>query len=197
VRAAVLAASLAAITSACSGGSAEPGEGSADDAGIDSGNPYGGADSVPGDEIVHTYAPTYAAVWNEVLRPNCALIFCHAGSADYLQLSSEAIGYESLVDAAAEGPMCSKTGLLRVDPYHPDASLMYLKITTPPCGNKMPFLPGNPSLDPRDVAQIRQWISCGALDGDAGCPVEAGADADGADAADAAAIDATANASPD
>jgi hypothetical protein len=198
---AVAIATLVA-TPACTRGGAESGDGSADDAGIDSFvNPYGGADSAPGDNVVHTYAPTYSAVWNEILLHDCALEFCHGGSADYLQLSSEAIGFQSLVGAPAEGPLCSKTGLLRVDPFHPETSLMYLKITTPPCGSKMPLGYGAPVvLDSRELDQIRAWIACGALDGDAGCLPEGGLDADVADAtateADATVADA-ADASPE
>ncbi len=56
-------------TPACTRSGAEPGDGSADDAGIDSYvNPYAGARTrAPGDNVVHTYAPTYSAVWNEIL----------------------------------------------------------------------------------------------------------------------------------
>jgi hypothetical protein len=193
----VLAVSLAVATSACTTGGAQPGEASVDDASTDGTvDPY--ADSASGDDVVHTYAPTYNAVWNEILLHTCATEFCHAGSADYLHLYSEAIGYQSLVDAAAQGPQCSKTGLLRVNPYHPETSLLYLKVTNPPCGSRMPLSYGNGvPLDAREIEQIGAWISCGALDGDAGCPVEAGADAQGADAADAAAIDATTDAPTD
>jgi hypothetical protein len=126
---------------------------------------------------VRSYAPTYDAIWNEILLNNCLL--CHASSADYLVLPSEVAGYRSLVGAQAQGPDCAKTGLLRVEPHHPERSLLYLKVTSPPCGDKMPPLPGNPWLGVRDVAQIRLWIECGAPDGDAGC------DAEGGDVADA------------
>jgi hypothetical protein len=181
----VVVAVLLPATASCSSGGASPGQTPADDAGADGTvNPYAGEDSGAGCDIVR-YAPTYDAVWNEILLHTCATEFCHGGSADYLQLSSESTGYRSLVGAPAEGPMCATTGLLRVAPFHPERSLMYLKVTSPPCGNKMPFLPGNPSLDPCAVVQIRQWIACGALDGDAGCAGDAGSDSGGTDAADA------------
>ena len=106
---------------------------------------------------------TYSAVWDEILNPTCALPFCHAGSGDYLQLSSKAVGYASLVNAPAAGPDCGSTGLLRVDPGHPETSLLYLKITSPPCGSKMPIQYGPPmSLSARQVAQIHDWIAAGA-----------------------------------
>ena len=42
-------------------------------------------------------------------------------------------------------------------------SLLYLKVTMPPCGSQMPpeyF----PYLDSRQTGQIQQWITLGALD---------------------------------
>jgi hypothetical protein len=135
--------------------------------------PQGSASSDAGAHpAARTYAPTYDAIWNEIFLDNCLL--CHSTTVDYLTLPSEAAGYRALVGTRAQGPDCAQTGLLRVEPYHPEKSLLYLKVTTPPCGDKMPLLPGNPSLDPRDVAQIRRWIECGALDGDSGCPEDAG-----------------------
>jgi hypothetical protein len=136
------------------------------------------------DEVTLTYAPTFDTIWSEILAPTCAAPFCHAGSGAYLHLWSEVIGYQSLVDAAAQGPMCAPTGLRRVAPFDPDASLLYLKITNPPCGAKMPLGYGYAmTLPARQIEQIRQWIACGAPYGDAGCPAEAGApDAEAPDA---------------
>jgi len=55
--------------------------------------------------------------------------------------------------------------LKRVDPGNPDASLLYLKITNPPCGSKMPLSYGTSgSLDPLQIAQIGAWIEAGAPD---------------------------------
>ncbi len=166
-----LAAGVAAgvAATACSSGAASGPDAAATAPGLDldaSAPPGDDATyyvGVLGDEITHTFAPTYSAVYDEVLSPTCALVFCHGGSGDYLQLASKAIGYASLVDAAAEGPDCGATGLVRVEPGHPERSLLYLKITDPPCGAKMPLLYGySGSLDPREVEQIRQWIEAGA-----------------------------------
>jgi hypothetical protein len=157
-----LLALACAVTPACSSG------GSRDQA-------DGAAGAASGDDAGPTYAPTYQAVYDEVLAPNCALPFCHGGSGAYLELGTAALGYGSLVGpgAAAQGPMCGPTGLKRVDPGRPDASLLYLKVTTPPCGAKMPLFGFDASLEPRQVDQIRLWIACGALGGDAGCPADA------------------------
>jgi hypothetical protein len=126
---------------------------------------------LPPDQLVHTFAQTYHAIYQEVLGPTCGVEFCHGGTADYLQLWTEAEGYLSLVTAPAQGPACAPTGLLRVDPGHPETSLLYLKLTnTPPCGSRMPLEYGCAGgLDSREVEQIRAWIACGALDGDGGC----------------------------
>jgi hypothetical protein len=120
---------------------------------------------VAGDEVAPEYAPTYAAIYDQVLLPNCALVFCHAGTGDYLVITNKDDGYAALVNHAAQGPQCVPTGLKRVEPGHPEASLFYLKVTSPPCGSKMPLLYGDASgsLDPRQIDQIGQWIDAGAL----------------------------------
>jgi hypothetical protein len=147
---AVVLAFAAACSSSTSGSG---GNGAPDD-------DAGGAEAAP----PPTYAPTYTAVWNEILSPSCALVFCHGASGDYLQLANKATGYASLVNAPAAGPMCASTGLLRVDPMHPESSLMYLKVTSPPCGSRMPAEGAGPPLDARQTQQIHDWIAAGALD---------------------------------
>ncbi len=60
---------------------------------------------------------------------------------------------------------------------------MYLKVTTPPCGARMPLtFGGSGQLNRRQLAQLKQWIERGAPDDsiwDSGeAPLEdAGADA--------------------
>ena len=95
---------------------------------------------------------------------SCALAFCHAGASDYLVITSKEDAYPALVDAVASGAECAPTGLKRVNPEHPETSLLYLKVTDPPCGSKMPILYTGVigSLDPRQVDQIKQWINSGA-----------------------------------
>jgi hypothetical protein len=138
--------------------------------GTDAGDDGGTAVDAPG--VYRSYAPTYDAVWNEVLHFSCAVEFCHGGGTmDYLTLTNESVGYSSLLDMAS-GPMCAGSGLKRVDPLHPETSLVYLKITSPPCGSKMPL--GLAPLGAADIDQIRRWIACGAPDGDAGCAADAG-----------------------
>jgi hypothetical protein len=132
-------------------------------------------------------------VYGEILSPNCALPFCHGGAGDYLQLATADMGYASLVGAHAQGPDCAPTGLERVNPGHPDQSLLFLKITNPPCGSRMPLLYGySGMLTDRQIDQIGQWIACGALPGGGGCPSDAGAFVwDGAVTAEAGDADAS------
>jgi len=195
MRAAVVLAAAMVSIPGCTPSGGEPEDASGDDPSLDAGaNAFADAGCMPMVEMSPpTYAPTYDAVWTEILLHTCATEFCHGGSADFLQLYGEQNGYQSLL-GRTQGPDCASTGLLRVDPYHPETSLMYLKITSPPCGNKMPISYGC-YLDAKQIEQIRQWIACGALDGDAGC-VEAGADA-GATDADAATGEASADALSD
>jgi hypothetical protein len=145
-------APLLALGSACSSAPSPAGPDASDDA-IES------SDAGP----VLTYLPTYTAVWTELLQPTCALVFCHAGSSDYLEMTSKDGAYAALVNAPAAGPSCAPTGLDRITPGHPEASLLYLKITTPPCGDMMPLQYGaRVVLDPRQIAQVHDWITAGA-----------------------------------
>lgn len=142
-------AALGTLGSACSSAPPAAGADASDD----------GADAGP----VLTYQPTYTAVWTEVLQPTCALVFCHGGSSDYLEMTGKDEAYGALVNARAAGPSCAPTGLDRVAPGHPEASLLYLKITSPPCGDMMPLQYGmRVVLDPRQLAQIHDWIEAGA-----------------------------------
>jgi len=131
----------------------------------------GGGNASTGDDGGPTYAPTYHAVYAEVLSQQC-LGLCHFGTGEYLVLDTEADGYKSLVGAPAQGPLCRGTGLERVAPGRPFDSLLVLKITDPPCGSRMPL--DLPPLSTPQIDQIGQWIACGALDGNEPCPPDAG-----------------------
>ncbi|HEX3593583.1 MAG TPA: hypothetical protein VHU80_00740 [Polyangiaceae bacterium] len=130
--------------------------------------------------VKHTYAPTYGAIYREVLLPNCSFEFCHGGSGLFMDLETKELGYQTLVNFPAAGIECKSTGLMHVLPGKPEQSLIYLKITTPPCGKKMPLMyTTGGMLDPRDIEQIRRWIALGAPndDGDAAVPSDASSDA--------------------
>jgi hypothetical protein len=156
----------------------------------------------PPDGTPPTYAPTFYAVYWEILQPTCGTVFCH-GTGGYYELSTPERGYETIVGVPASSFECRGTRLDRVNPGHPEASLLYLKITEPPCGSGMPpAFGGQALLEPRRIEQIRRWILRGAprdgslhdprtYDASIASGGPDGAAADGA-TADASALDANA-----
>jgi hypothetical protein len=96
------------------------------------------------------------------LQPSCAWVFCHGAAGTFLDLSAKGVGYASLVNVPASGRACADSGLQRVEPGHPEASLLYLKVTTPPCGDKMPLNGAAAVLDSSEIAQIVAWVEAGA-----------------------------------
>lgn len=124
----------------------------------------------PPEDAGPTYAPTFYAVYFEVLRPSCGVLFCHLAPG-YFAVSTPELAYQTLVNAPATSDTCRSTGLMRIAPGQPDQSLLYLKITNPPCGKQMPLSFGvSVPLDPREVEQIRQWILRGAPEVEAAIP---------------------------
>jgi len=152
-----LAASLA-VAPGCSSGSGSGGaaDGSAQGESLDGGATDAAASSAP------TYAPTFTAIYGEILSPICAGPFCH-GANEFLLMTTQEVAYKAMVGVTSSGPQCADSGLTIVEPGEPDASLLYLKITTPPCGNKMPAQ-YFPPLDTKQTEQVREWITRGALD---------------------------------
>jgi hypothetical protein len=106
--------------------------------------------------------PTFTEVYTTVLEPNCA--GCHsAGGADsFLDFSTQANAYSSLVAVKASGPACGSSGLTRVVAGSASTSLLYEKVSQakPPCGAQMPF-DGAP-LSGGDQGLIASWINGGA-----------------------------------
>jgi predicted CxxxxCH...CXXCH cytochrome family protein len=94
-------------------------------------------------------ANSFTQVYTTVLAPNCTNVYCHINGANVkyfggLDMSNQTIAYWSLVDHLLEGPSCSDATLgRRVLPYHPEKSILYLKVseTNPPCGVQMPADP--------------------------------------------------------
>jgi hypothetical protein len=78
-------------------------------------------------------------------------------------MTTKDVAYHAMVGVKSSGPNCADSGLTIVEPDDPDASLLYLKITTPPCGNKMPAAQYFPPLDTNQTTQIHDWIARGAL----------------------------------
>ncbi len=160
---AAAAAALIASTVACgteSGASpSDPRDATPEDAPVSDGDVFD--PRVDAGEPERTYAPTFSAVWFEVLSPSCGASYCHAGDQTGLMLMTADQAYDDLVGVSPKGVDCEDSGLLLVEPRHPESSLMYLKLVEPPCGALMPRLIGR--LPERDIEQVRQWIERGAL----------------------------------
>jgi len=109
-------------------------------------------------------APTFRAVYEEVLvAEGCNTPLCHGGGAGGLAMTSRDGAYAALVGAAAAGPFCDSSAMLRVVPGDPAASLLFEKVAsrTPRCGDPMPIAA---MLAERQIEQIREWIARGAPD---------------------------------
>ncbi|HEY2154303.1 MAG TPA: hypothetical protein VGH33_01645, partial [Isosphaeraceae bacterium] len=152
---AAVAASLAAAPGCSSVGGSAGADGSAQNEASD-----GGDDATV--DAAPTYAPTFTAIYDEILAPTCAGLFCH-GANEFLLMTSKDVAYKAMVGVISYGPDCADSGLTIVKPGDPDASLLYLKVTMPPCGNRMPAA-YFPPLDTRQTEQVREWIAQGALD---------------------------------
>jgi hypothetical protein len=109
----------------------------------------------------------------ETVTPNCAGPLCHSGPAGgglmfdagnkdgaYAQLMM--MGMAMNLGTSTSMVNCKDTGLTRVVPMDPDASLLYAKLRTdmdPPCGNRMPT---GSKLCQDALDAIRMWIMSGA-----------------------------------
>ncbi len=132
---------IALFIVACSAGSGE---------GLDvSGRPIGETPP-PGDE------PTLANIQARIFTPICTQ--CHIGAAAPLGLRlDEANAFDNLVNVPSQ-----EVGLLRVEPFMPDASYLVRKVEgTQSVGAQMPF--GLPPLSAEDQLLIRQWVANGAM----------------------------------
>jgi hypothetical protein len=164
------------VAGTAAGASAAAGRGGGGSSGTDS-SPVGagpGAGAAGSDSAVAgSGAPSSVAmlsfaadVYEGVLRRRCAA--CHTDAPSFGGLAffpgGAAAAYANLVGVpagAAAGNLCRDSGLLRVQPGDPDASLIYLKLTNPPCGSQMPpaaFV----QATPEQVEVVRQWIADGA-----------------------------------
>jgi hypothetical protein len=105
-------------------------------------------------------------VYEGVIRKRCGN--CHNDAPSFGGLAffpgGAETAYANLVGVPAgaqDGYLCRASGLLRVKPGAPEASLIYLKLTNPPCGSRMP-----PSAfgvtTAEQVELVRKWIADGA-----------------------------------
>jgi hypothetical protein len=105
-----------------------------------------------------TYAPTYSAIYDEILEPQgCTADRCHGGLG--LKLAAKAAGHASLINDV--GTMAC-AGMKFVVPGKPNESLLYRKVADamPACGTRMPL--SLAPLKPEELKQIEDWILMGA-----------------------------------
>jgi uncharacterized membrane protein len=106
-------------------------------------------------------------VYEAVITKRCGN--CHNDAPSFGGLAffpgGAAAAYANLVDVPAgteDGYLCRASGLVRVKPGEPEASLIYLKLTNPPCGSRMPPAAfGTPTAE--QVELVRKWIADGAV----------------------------------
>jgi uncharacterized membrane protein len=89
-------------------------------------------------------SPTYNKDVKPILDSRC--VGCHS------QLSS----YNGVVNGVGTGSCSGRNYVVK---GNPDSSLIYLKITNPPCGSKMPQ---GGSLSQGEIDTIKNWILGGA-----------------------------------
>jgi polyvinyl alcohol dehydrogenase (cytochrome) len=105
---------------------------------------------------------TFTAVYTQVLvGGGCSATFCHGANTGNFTISTQPETYAALVGVAASGPLCSSSGMTRVVPGDPDASLLYNKLTArpPACGQEMPPAAMLPQAQ---LDLVRSWIAAGA-----------------------------------
>jgi hypothetical protein len=100
---------------------------------------------------------TFTEVYDQVLNGSC--LNCHTGIVgqfDGLDMSTKATAYANTVNKSSS--RCARETL--VVPGHADSSLLYLKVTSPPCGSLMPQ--NAPALPKSSIDLIKSWIDEGA-----------------------------------
>lgn len=106
-----------------------------------------------------------ADVYERVIRARCGQCHSDAPSFGGLAMFPGAMtAYSNLVGVPAgseAGYQCRNSGLARVEPGAPERSLLYLKLTAPPCGSKMPPAAFG-QVTSEQVELVRQWIAEGA-----------------------------------
>lgn len=121
-----------------------------------------------------THEAAFTAIYVDIFcKVGCANPYCHGarGTWQGLDLSNIGVAYGLLVGKPAGrlepvDPIatCRQSGLLRVKPYVPEESLLYLKLSgQAPCGTAMPPPTGdNRALSSDELDQVWRWISAGA-----------------------------------
>jgi mono/diheme cytochrome c family protein len=114
--------------------------------------------------ITASFSEIYPQIFPVTTKAQCS--FCHGlppnekSNGNLSTGADSASAYAALVGTSSTSAKCS--GKPYVVPGKPDESLLILKLTTPPCGDRMPL--GGDPLSSEQIASIRAWISAGAKD---------------------------------
>ncbi len=102
--------------------------------------------------------PRLAVIQDTVFTPRCAYEGCHGALPSEGLSLVEGDSFASLVGV----PSTQLPGVMRVDPYSPETSLLYDKLIhdPPAVGRRMPA--GLPPLEGESTALIEAWIRAGA-----------------------------------
>lgn len=114
-------------------------------------------------------APTWDAIYADVIVEHCAIEFCHGDPEDMNEADLDLRGIDEAfarLDEVTMSEDCGHTALRLVEPGDPESSLLYLKLFRESgedealCGFRMPY-----SADPLPHQwrrAIRDWIEAGA-----------------------------------
>lgn len=109
-------------------------------------------------------APTYEALYEHIFK-GCRFT-CHSGGPDNAPAGFDMGDDEtSMVGVAATGADCAPTGLMRIAPGDPEASVLYSKVaakhdgTAAVCGLPMPDGINRPPVTTEELDALRQWIA--------------------------------------
>ena len=107
---------------------------------------------------------TFANIQTMIFDTTCRDVNCHTGAFPANNLSLDpAVAYDQLVNVTPVNFPAAQDGLLRVDPGHPDKSLLFIKVDGPPPQYGAPMPSGKPPLSADQIQLIRDWIAQGAL----------------------------------
>jgi hypothetical protein len=119
--------------------------------------PESAADGGTASVVAPAAKVTFTEVYDQVFKGSC--LNCHTGfigQFDGLDMSTQATAYTNMVNRGSS--RCG--GETLVMPGRPESSLLYLKVTRPSCGSRMP--PNGPALPQASIDLIKSWIDEGA-----------------------------------
>ena len=120
--------------------------------------------SSPAPAAPGTFSEIYPLIYPQETKAQCN--FCHGlppnekSNGNLSMGLDKAAAYAALMDSSSTSAKCQ--GHKHIVPGHPEESLLFLKVTNPPCGDPMPL--GGSPLTTEQIELIRSWIADGAKD---------------------------------